>query len=268
MKKKWTESEIISSMKKNMIFQVSYFSPYVPAMNIFFNDVFIKCTNIKDDTFNMVLDAHFTDENAKERIDEIIKFFKEKNLPFSWWIGDGDSPSNLQEILISKDFISKEKDYGMYLELKNYFPKNPCKLQIKQVSDIWELKAFDDVHVKSHGNPDAFKIIFKNIPKNAYNGKTPFRMYIGIYNDKVVNTGVLVFNSDVAGIYYIVTDPEERRKGYATDMMNYLLNEAKKENYEIAVLQASEVGKKVYEKIGFKECCVFQEFVLKTHKEI
>ncbi|MFW9875877.1 MAG: GNAT family N-acetyltransferase [Candidatus Thorarchaeota archaeon] len=122
----------------------------------------------------------------------------------------------------------------------------------------------DDVHVKSHGNPDAFDIIFKNIPENIYQGKSPFRMYIGSYNGKIVTTGVLVFHADVAGIYYIVTDPKERRKGYATDMMNYLLNEAKKENYEIAVLQASEMGKEVYKKIGFEECCVFQEFVLKN----
>lgn len=264
MEKELAKSEIIFSMKKNMIFQISYFAPYVVAMNIFSSDVLIKQTNIKDDTFNMVLDVHFTDENAKERIDEVVKFFKEKKLPFSWWVGPLDTPLNLQEILMYKGFFHKENDYGMYLKLKNYFPKNPCKLQIKRVSNIKELRAFDDVHVKSHGNPDAFDVILKNIPENAYRGKSPFRMYIGSYNDKVVTTGVLVLYSDVAGIYYIVTDPKKRRKGYATDMMYYILKEAKKENYEMAVLQASDVGKKVYEKVGFKECCLFKEFVLKN----
>ena len=252
---------IVYSLYKNMLFQISYFAPYVPTMQIIKNDCTIKCTNIQDDTFNMVMDTHFTLENANQKIDEIVNLFQDKHLPFSWWVGPTDSPSDLKERLILKNFISKEDDYGMYLDLENYTSSLPSKLKIKQVSNATELKEFDNVHVHSFGNPKAFDIIFNKIPPSAYQEKSPYRFYTGYFNKKAVTTGVLIFHANVVGIYYIVTLPEERRKGYATEMMNHLLTIAKEENQKIAVLQASESGKKVYKKMDFKECCIFQEFI-------
>jgi len=252
---------IINSLYKNMLFQISYFASFISAMQIIKNECTIKCTDIKDDTFNMVIDAHFTVENANQKIDEIVNLFQEKHIPFSWWVGPADSPSDLKERLISKGFIPKENDYGMYLDLENYILNSPNKLKIKQVSNTSELKEFDSIHVRSFGNPKAFDIIFNKIPSSAYQEKAPYRFYTGYINKKAVTTGVLVFHANVVGIYYIVTLPEEKRKGYATEMMGHLLTIAKEENQKTAVLQASEQGKKVYEKIGFKECCIFQEFM-------
>jgi hypothetical protein len=81
-------------------------------MQIIKKDAVIKCTNIFDDTFNLVIGASFNTENAYRKIDEIIKIFQNKNLPFSWWIGPDDTPANLKEILISKGFRFKENNYG------------------------------------------------------------------------------------------------------------------------------------------------------------
>jgi len=44
--------------------------------------------------------------------------------------------------------------------------------------------------------------------------------------------------------------------------VNYLIMQAKHENYKIAILTASEAGKYIYKKIGFKDICLFQEFIL------
>ncbi len=260
------KKNIIGSIYKNLLFQVTYFAPYVPIMQIIKNDCVIKITDIQDDTFNMVLKAHFTQQNANKKIEEVISIFNTKNLPFSWWVGPNDTPANLKAILISKDFVSKEYDYGMYLDLEKYTPNISSELKIKQISSANELKEFDNIHVQSFGNPNAFEIIFSKIPSFSYQDKSPFRFYTGYFEGKPVTTGVLVFHADVVGIYYIVTLPNERRKGYATDMMHYLLTTARKENQKTAVLQASEEGKKVYAKMGFNECCVFQEFVLNNKK--
>ncbi len=245
-----------------MIFQVTYFAAYVPAMQIIKNDCIIKLTDIQDDTFNMVLQARFTKENARKKIDEVIDVFNMKKLPFAWWVGPNDTPCNLKEILTSKDFISKENDYGMYLDLEEYTPKKLDFLTIKQVSNAGELKEFCDIHEKTYANPEAYDIIFSKIISSSYQGKSAYRFYTGYFKGKPVTTGVLVFHADVVGIYYILTLPSERRQGFATQMMNHLLNIAQKEDQKTAVLQASETGRKVYAKIGFNECCVFQEFVM------
>lgn len=256
------ETKIINSIKKNLYFQISYFQPHVPGMRIFMNGAAIKLTDISDDTFNLVINSCFTSQNIHKKIDETIRIFKNKNLPFSWWVGPKDSPDNLKEILIKKGFKFKENSYGMYIDLKALQLKPLVKLKIKQVLNVKELKEFDDAHVKSFRNSKAFDVIFSKIPESAYGKKAPFRFYVGYFNEKAVTTGVLVFHANVAGIYFIVTLPEERNRGYATEMMHFLLDRAKKENQAIAILQATEKGKNLYEKIGFKYCCLFEGFAL------
>lgn len=260
------KQNIVDALKKNFLFQITYFASYEPSMKILKKDNTILCADIKDDTFNIVANTHFTSENANQKIKETIKVFQDKNLPFSWWVGPGDSPSNLKELLIKQGLTPKENDYGMYLDLKNYNPKPVEKLKIIQVETKDHLKEFDQVHVQSFGNPKAFDLIFSKIPLKAYTGNAPYRFFTGYINKKAVTTGVLVFHAGVVGIYFIITLPEERRKGYATEMMDYLLTIAKNEKKTTAVLQASEDGKKVYQKMDFKECCIFQEFAL--HKQL
>lgn len=258
------KQNIVDALKKNFLFQITYFAPYVPTMKMLKKDNTILCTDIKDDTFNIVTNTHFTSENANQKIKETIKVFQDKNLPFSWWVGPGDSPSNLKELLIKQGLTPKENDYGMHLDLKNYNPKPLEKLKIIQVKNKIQLQEFDQVHVQSFGNPKAFDLIFSKIPLKAYTGNAPYRFFTGYINKKAITTGVLVFHADVVGIYFIVTLPEERRKGYATEMMNCLLTIAKKEKQTVVVLQASESGKKVYQNMGFEKCCVFQEFAFKS----
>ena len=262
------KKNITNSIKKNMLFQITYFAEYVPAMKILNNQCTIKMTDIKDDTFNMVMNANFIPTNANQKIDEIIAIFRNRKIPFSWWVGPRNSPHDLIKRLEYKGFIHSESNHGMYLDLNNHNPQSVDRLRINQVSTSQELKEFDKIHVDSFGNKDAFDIIFSKIPPSAYQNKSPLRMYTGYVNDIAVATGMLVFHAGVVGIYYIVTLPAYRRKGYATEMMNYLLFIAKHESQRIAVLQASEEGLKVYEKMGFKNCCIFHEYTLKDNSYI
>lgn len=43
-------------------------------------------------------------------------------------------------------------------------------------------------------------------------------------------------------------------------MQQFRLNRAKDLGYHIAVLQASQEGYPLYQKLGYKECAVFREF--------
>ena len=229
-------------------------------MHIIKNDCIIKCTEIQSDTFNLVVDAHFTRENAHEKIDQTVAIFQNKKLPFSWWVGPGDSPDNLKDILCSHGFVYTETEHGMFLNLNNYSPQKTNKLKIIQASNIEELKEFDYVHVHSFGNDSAFDVIFSHLPPSVYCGHSNYRFYTGYVDGRAVVTGALVFHAHVVGIYFIATIPSERRKGYATEMMHHLLSISKNEEHQMAVLLASEAGKPVYNKLGFVECCTFQEF--------
>jgi ribosomal protein S18 acetylase RimI-like enzyme len=54
-------------------------------------------------------------------------------------------------------------------------------------------------------------------------------------------------------ILNVLTYPEYRRMGYATNAMNLLIEEAKRQNLSYIELSASDSGKPLYKKLGFQE---------------
>ena len=61
----------------------------------------------------------------------------------------------------------------------------------------------------------------------------------------------LVMAGDLAGIYAVATLPDARGRGIGTAMTLHAMAEGKRRGAEAAVLQATDMGKPVYEKIGF-----------------
>lgn len=243
---------------------MAYFVPYAPTMELFSGDCLVLRTAIDDDTFNYVFQTRFTDENVREKIEHVIALYKEKNLPFSWWVGPEDSPKNFKEILLSYGFLPKEFDHGMYLPLKNWeYSNKPLKLDIKRVVNAEGLRDFFSVYEQIGGNEGVFDRIFSSVPSHAYGKDMPYGFYLGYKDGKPVVAGVSVVGDQTVGIYYIMTIPEERKQGFATEMMEHILLRAHADGCHMAVLQASEQGRHVYAKMGFLECGIFQEFCLK-----
>lgn len=90
----------------------------------------------------------------------------------------------------------------------------------------------------------------------------PIEYYVGYVNGKPIVRGASCYFAQVAGLHWLSTAPEERKKGYGKAMQEYRLKRAKELGYHIAILQASQEGHSLYLKLGYKECCVFREFKL------
>ncbi|KAL9650982.1 hypothetical protein ABK040_015085 [Willaertia magna] len=81
-------------------------------------------------------------------------------------------------------------------------------------------------------------------------------------NWKEISGGGILFGKEVAGIYYIATREEGRRKGYGSIVMIALMELAKKRGYKKMTLTATQMGRPLYEKLGFKSACDVQILVL------
>ena len=197
--------------------------------------------------------ANFNELDASENILKIISRLKKLKIPVLWFISPMSKPRNLQDLLKEYNFTYQNKWKAMAIDLKNV-PKEfniPESMEIKKVNSLEELKTWTDVLVKSFEFPllESYKKYFIKAGLENLN----FNYYLGYFNGNPVATSIIFKGKGTAGMFYIGTIQESRREGIASALVNYILNEAKNEGYNICVLQASEMGYPLYKKIGFKE---------------
>lgn len=250
-KSSWTEEEIVNAIESNMHLQITYFVKYMPLLQIGAEpDATVITSSLKDDLFNFVVSAEFTPKNIDTRIERICTLFKRESSPFAWWVFD-------QDILLShldrSHCAAKKKYIGMSLNVQNKtFPKKNKELSIKRILSQKEISDFTSVVVESSTYPDEFVQFFSLVPPRLYSEGAPFEVYIGTIHSTPVVTGSLILHANVGGIYFITTHPEYRGRGFAKDMMNFLLSRIQEKGYHVAILQATENAVSLYEKLGFK----------------
>lgn len=61
--------------------------------------------------------------------------------------------------------------------------------------------------------------------------------------------------SNVATIVYVMTDANERKKGYAKRIVSHLSNELKNEGYDVYLVYYEEGAGKLYSSLGYKDVC-------------
>jgi pimeloyl-ACP methyl ester carboxylesterase/GNAT superfamily N-acetyltransferase len=250
-------------LERNMHLHMTYFSGKMPNVALLpIPDVTAISSEIADDMFNYVLSAHFTKENADQQIRHVIAEYQKRHLPFSWWVSESDTPSDLEDRLVKHGLTFKEKDIGMVLDLDKFLPESAQVLHFEPVHSQKTIKDFADIIRSVGGHPECYDRFYKQIPFAVLEEGSPLEMHVAYLreNPLPVVTGVIVFGGSIAGIYYLATLPDQRRKGYGTAMMKYLFNRAKQKGYLLAGLEASHEGESLYKRLGFHEVCVFREY--------
>lgn len=261
-KSSWSHEEILRAMEANMYLQMTYFTKYVPAIDIILEpDVTVVYSSIQDDTFNYVIGARFEEYNVKGRVEHVLSHYRKDGTPFSWWVGESDTPKNLTEELTLQGLTLKEDDIGMYLSLGQYdVGQDTLDLSMKRVIDERGLRDFARVFGDIGGYPTLYHDLYRKVSLVLIADGGPYEMYVGYLADQPIVTGILVLHANVGGIYYVMTIPQQRRKGYGTQMMKFLLNRAKEKDYHLVTLQASKNGRGLYERLGFQSICRFVEY--------
>ncbi|MEC5148335.1 GNAT family N-acetyltransferase [Chitinophaga sp. 212800010-3] len=89
------------------------------------------------------------------------------------------------------------------------------------------------------------------------------RFYLAFFENTPIGTGILHCQNGIAGIHGIGVIPEMRRRGFANEIMVYILNEAIALEATHATLQASQMGKGIYVEMGFEEQFQIRNYVFR-----
>lgn len=180
--------------------------------------------------------------------DNVFSKFPNLIIPY-WNIFENNSISVLEENGFKKLF----EQIGMSLKVKKIFDEQNV-LSISLVSSISDSILWCNLFKSSFG--------YEIHPNILINTHRKINYYIVYHNRKAIGTSITYKTDIVTGIHAIGIIPEARRKGLANELMKVLINIAIRENSEYITLQASDMGKGLYLKLGFEEQFVIKNYVL------
>jgi ribosomal protein S18 acetylase RimI-like enzyme len=222
--------------------------------------------------FKGIWSTRHSEEGIDDSIQETIDWFKARKAPyFFWWTGPGTTPSNLGKHLQRHgllDMAEQQQELaaglhqtgfgapGMVADLGSMneavLDRVPAGFLIEEVRDEPTLYDFKHVFVETYGIPEYTGQAWVNATLQIGIGKTPWRMYVGYLNDQPVATNMLFNGAGVASVYAVATIPAARGRGIGAAITLKPLLEAREMGYRYGVLFSSEMGVRVYERIGFR----------------
>jgi len=222
--------------------------------------------------FKGVWNSHLTEDNLEASIRETIYWFKAREAPyFFWWTGPGTTPGNLGKILQNYgmlDMAEQQQELaagikqtelgapGMVADLKSMneavLNQAPEGFSIEQVQDEAALYDFKQGFVETYEIPEWAGQAWVDATMKIGIGQTPWKIYVGRLNGQPVATNMLFTGAGVASVYAIATVPAARGKGIGGAITLKPLLEVREKGYRYAVLFSSEMGVRVYERIGFR----------------
>lgn len=186
-------------------------------------------------------------------LDGAVQRLRSTGLPFVVHLRD-DLPD--RDSYTEKTGLSDEGVLPCFAMEPGPIPPAPDDLEIQRVvAGEWE--AFMDVTAEGFGMPRQLLDMLYTPPMLD---RPDVRAYLGYVSGRPVATSVSIRTGRTLGVYSIATIPEARGHGYGSALTWELMRDAEP-GWDVAVLQASEMGRPVYERMGFQLVREFHELV-------
>ncbi len=91
-------------------------------------------------------------------------------------------------------------------------------------------------------------------------GLPDVRIYVGYAKGAPVAASVLIMTNGIAGVYNVTTLDEFRRRGFGETMTRHAIREGAAAGCKVAALQSSDMGKPIYERMGFRTVAPYRTF--------
>jgi len=130
--------------------------------------------------------------------------------------------------------------------------------EIRRVTDARGLADHADVLADGFGMPRAWAAAFATDRMAAAPG---IAFYVGYQDGAPVTSGVGVQTGRTIGVYNIATVEAARRRGLGAAMTMRVVDEGAAAGCDTAILQASEMGLSVYERLGFRTVVEYAGYI-------
>lgn len=215
-------------------------------------------TGIQSADLNMVWNEKPLALGDGNAVQDIKKYFQKAGLPFWWWVFPGAQSQTTFNLLKSADFSLVHRIPSMLADLTLLPDEQPCDsaISIRGVKNRKELHLWEEVSFAGFDflpetkNPYHEFVSTFNLSLNS-----PQKFFLACFNGKPAATSLLFLHEGMAGIYFVSTLSEYRKKGIGLAITLATMRAARQIGARFSTLQSSPEGFRVYQQAGFTERC-------------
>jgi GNAT superfamily N-acetyltransferase len=230
-----------------------------------FSDAKIAWTSSEEDIgygYNSTFPQRIEAADFDAAITACLERTKKRGVRSEWWISPDAIHKGLGERLLSSGFAHARDMPGMAVDLSKLEMPSPGNVEIKLVDDEARFVDWVNTPVEGWPLPDNWREPFEQaLPAYGLGADRDLRLYVGYVEGVPVAVSSVILSDGVAGIYTVATRAEHRGKGLGGLITLAPLLDARDEGYRVGILQASEMGKPVYLRLGFEDVFQYQVFV-------
>lgn len=210
------------------------------------------------DYHNAVVEADLSTETADVAITESLRLMQSHGVPGTWHVGPSMRPADLGERLVKAGFTADGSEPGMAVELARLLSPRPVDdLRITRVADDSDLAVWEATLARGFGEGEKEARWVAEIYRREGYGDQ-WRHYLGRLDGEPVATATIFLAAGVAGVYFVMTVPEARRRGIGAAITHAALSEARDSGIAYGVLGSSSAGRPLYAGLGFREYCTIE----------
>ena len=137
-------------------------------------------------------------------------------------------------------------------------PASPPGFEVRQVRDPLELE--DHIRTGAAG----FELpeeILRAVVVPSLIGRADVPIYVGYEHGVPVSTGLGIRSDRTIGVYHIATVEAARGRGYGAAITRRVVADGVAAGCDVAILQASDMGYSIYERLGFRTVVAYVGYV-------
>ena len=214
-------------------------------------------TGRPDPYCNQVLETHLADAIADAHIDATLGRLTGLGVPFHWWVMPSSTPAGLAARLQHRGLTADDAWPGMALRVAELVsPPAVPGLEIRPVTTVEELATYTGIFAPLLSPSPSFTEFFLRAARGiGFGPDAPEQHFVGSLDGQPVATVSLLSAGGAAGIYNVATIESARGRGIGAAMTAAAIRHGAARGFTIATLQASTMGRRVYERLGFNFVC-------------
>jgi GNAT superfamily N-acetyltransferase len=202
-------------------------------------------------------------DGVDRTVAEVTELLRDRGAPAMWWPMPSGKPADLPSRLEASGWKHTESMPWMGRDLDRPLPAPPHVpgLEVRPVVTEDDQAAWFVAMRDGFGIPAPIMDALARVG-TAMGSRGPWLRLVALLDGRPVGSAGVHLTGDVAGLYNVTTLPSLRRRGVGTAATLAALEGMRDHGVRTAVLGTTEMGRSIYERLGFRHVVDLDVFTL------